>query len=286
MHKKTTMTLNKPKITEDIFTKSKVIDWEYVAGRKPRGLGFEFEDGIVTGAENDNFSKLIFSPINKDGINYLKLRFQKKFFNPQKGDSISFLFEDDNIEVFIIDKKPIEIMDHTNWGKILETLIPISLSQLDTFASKKFVSWKHKSGNKELVFEDGIAHDSFRPIETLQKSISNLFKEFNQILISEDLYFEGEQKIESELPCFVYLMNDLVNGAYKIGISNSPEYRERTLQSEKPDIKLIHSKQFPKRSIAEVFEKVLHEHFRNKRIRGEWFQLSNDDIIDLKIILN
>lgn len=79
------MELNKIKITKDLFTKSKKIDWEFVAGRVPQKYSFEFEDAIVTGANDDNFSKLIFSPVNKDGNNYLKFRFQKKFFNPKKG---------------------------------------------------------------------------------------------------------------------------------------------------------------------------------------------------------
>ena len=39
--------------------------------------------------------------------------------------------------------------------------------------------------------------------------------------------------------CYVYLMIDLSNNHYKIGISNKPEYREKTLQSEKPSIEMI-----------------------------------------------
>ena len=279
------MELNKIKITKDLFTKSKKIDWEFVAGRVPQKYSFEFEDAIVTGANDDNFSKLIFSPVNKDGNNYLKFRFQKKIFNPKKGDSVAFLFENNRIEIFVIDASPIEIMDHSNWGRILEVYIPISLDQLETFANIKFITWKFKSGNKELLFKDGIAGDNFRPKETLQKEICQLFKEFIQVLLSEGLYTENNNIKSTEKSCSVYLMKDLVNGSYKIGISNSPKYRERTLQSEKPEIELVHSKQFHKRNIAEIFEKVLHEFFKNKRIRGEWFQLTDEDISDLKTIL-
>ena len=78
--------------------------------------------------------------------------------------------------------------------------------------------------------------------------------------------------------CYVYLMHDTTNDFYKIGISNRPKYRERTLQSEKPTIKMISSKPFPIRRIAHSFEKSLHETFANKRIRGEWFNLSKKDV--------
>ena len=36
-----------------------------------------------------------------------------------------------------------------------------------------------------------------------------------------------------------YLMKDRHNGLYKIGSSKKPKFRERTLQSEKPSIKLV-----------------------------------------------
>lgn len=81
--------------------------------------------------------------------------------------------------------------------------------------------------------------------------------------------------------CFVYMMRDLANGYYKIGISNNPEYRERTLQSEKPTIELIKAKEFPVRAIAEAFEAALHKTYAAKRLRGEWFNLDVNDVDNL-----
>lgn len=81
--------------------------------------------------------------------------------------------------------------------------------------------------------------------------------------------------------CFVYLMHDLANNYYKIGISNNPAYREHTLQSEKPTIELIIAKEFPVRRIAEAFEAALHKTYEAKRLRGEWFRLDSNDVIDL-----
>ena len=79
--------------------------------------------------------------------------------------------------------------------------------------------------------------------------------------------------------CYVYLMKDVSNNYYKIGISKTPEYRERTLQSEKPTIEMICNKKLPARKIAEAFEKALHTAFAEKRIRGEWFKLDDNDVM-------
>jgi hypothetical protein len=54
------------------------------------------------------------------------------------------------------------------------------------------------------------------------------------------------------------------------------------LQSEKPTIELITTKKFPKRGIAKSIEKALHENYKNNHVRGEWFILSQNDILEIK----
>nr|DAZ32080.1 MAG TPA: meiotically up-regulated protein 113 [Caudoviricetes sp.] len=71
--------------------------------------------------------------------------------------------------------------------------------------------------------------------------------------------------------CKTYLMRDLNTGLTKIGKSISPSARERTLQSEKPTISLF-------KISDSLIERELHELFRIKRVRGEWFNLTDDDI--------
>ncbi len=85
----------------------------------------------------------------------------------------------------------------------------------------------------------------------------------------------------SEL-CYTYLMKDDSNGYYKIGMSNNPTYRERTLQSAKPTITLLCSKEFSSREEAREHEKYLHNKYADKRLRGEWFKLTELDIINVK----
>lgn len=64
-----------------------------------------------------------------------------------------------------------------------------------------------------------------------------------------------------------YMMKDTLSGLYKIGMSVNPKHRERTLQSEKPSIKMV--KVFDKN-----IEKELHDKYKAQRVRGEWFELN------------
>jgi len=72
-------------------------------------------------------------------------------------------------------------------------------------------------------------------------------------------------------------MYEASTGYYKIGVSKTPIIRERTLQSQKPDIELLFIEQFSKKE-AYKFEKKLHNYFKKKRLRGEWFSLSEKDV--------
>lgn len=68
-----------------------------------------------------------------------------------------------------------------------------------------------------------------------------------------------------------YIIKDELNYLYKIGKSINPKLREKTLQSEKPNIKII--KVFDK-----DIEKELHKQYKDFRVRGEWFNLNKVQI--------
>jgi hypothetical protein len=119
--------------------------------------------------------------------------------------------------------------------------------------------------------------------------IKKFVREYNELVINEipnysplEIRLQRQSTKTNEDECFVYLMFDTTNGYCKIGISYNPEYREKTLQSEKPTIELITSKKYPIRIIAESIEKALHKSFSEKRIRGEWFDLTEKDIEYIK----
>lgn len=87
---------------------------------------------------------------------------------------------------------------------------------------------------------------------------------------------EKSKKIDDDVN--IYLMKNKRNGYIKIGLTKGkPEYRESTLQSQEPEIELMFSFK-SKRST----EEKLHYEFSNKRLRGEWFDLSDDDVNDIK----
>jgi len=77
----------------------------------------------------------------------------------------------------------------------------------------------------------------------------------------------------------LYVMIDHHTGHYKIGRSDSPTKREATLLSQKSSIELLF---FFQGTVNQ--ERMLHEIFKDKWIRGEWFDLTNTDLMLLKKI--
>jgi hypothetical protein len=71
-----------------------------------------------------------------------------------------------------------------------------------------------------------------------------------------------------------YILKDENTGLYKIGRSINPKEREKTLQSEKPTIKMI-------KEFQDDIEAQLHKKYKKNRVRGEWFNLNK---VQLKYI--
>lgn len=76
----------------------------------------------------------------------------------------------------------------------------------------------------------------------------------------------------------VYLIYDCSSHLYKIGVTKSPiEKRIKQLQTgngSELEVREIYDADYPYR-----MEKMLHLHFSNKRVKNEWFQLSETDAI-------
>jgi hypothetical protein len=80
-----------------------------------------------------------------------------------------------------------------------------------------------------------------------------------------------EERPEEEMRV-TYLMLNNRNGYIKIGVSNNPSYREKTLQSEEPEIILIAT------APDADLERALHREYADYRIRGEWFLLRPENM--------
>ena len=81
---------------------------------------------------------------------------------------------------------------------------------------------------------------------------------------------------------YVYLIQ-ADNGLTKIGNSENPEERLSQLQQNSPCQLNLYYCQFVKNS--KHLEKFLHVKFASKRVRGEWFNLSADELAQAKQVL-
>lgn len=277
---------NIPIIEDDKFNKSENLKWDRIGGSnisEKRLRGF-----VLTLTENSE--RVFFTLNNIAGYDFIVLNYPKKDFDIKTGDKFQILLENDEIINLNFNQGSYQVFEmfDNNLRKIYENKTPISLSDLQKMAQFKIINWK-------LSFQTGQEITGIKPFGTIYHSYKSFeqTQEILQLLVIDYLteiknlknykpinsYIE-ENNIQKEI-CYVYLMIDTTNNFYKIGISNKPEYREKTLQSEKPTIELIISKDFPSRQIAESIEKALHNTFKDKHVRGEWFNLSTDDVDEI-----
>jgi len=106
-------------------------------------------------------------------------------------------------------------------------------------------------------------------------------KEFREEAIDIQKLSEYTELDSDYKQTYVYIMFDRNTGYYKLGRSKNPKVREKTLQSEKPTIEMLHCF-----SAINLDEKNLHLIFKEKRVRGEWFDLSGSDIQNIITYFN
>jgi len=214
------------------------------------------------------------------GKDFICFEYNSQAYRFINGDRILFLLSNSEIIDFSLSNGNYKISNYIRGFKVpiyegdiyklsehfIET---IRLSfETENFKNDIFKNQFYNISKKDLQFVIRLSFQSFKEIVSKQ----NNHKPLTRI---------DEEPIEPNEKCFVYLMVDKNNSYYKIGISNKPEYREKTLQSEKPTIELICHKHFPSRKMAESIEKAFHQMYKDKRLRGEWFNLSTDDVQDI-----
>jgi len=100
-------------------------------------------------------------------------------------------------------------------------------------------------------------------IEKAKELVDNLKIEISTyFLLLKD--FENPNKQEK---IKTYLMKNNHTKLYKIGYSKNPKHREKTLQSQEPNIKMV-------KVWNKNIEKKLHKLYSEYRVRGEWFDLT------------
>ena len=99
----------------------------------------------------------------------------------------------------------------------------------------------------------------------LRHSKHNIFIDDSKF---EDKIKKLRKDNKNQIEYKTYIMKDELNSLYKIGKSKNPKLRERTLQSEKPSIKIV-------KVFKNNIEKELHNQYKEFRVRGEWFNLNS-----------
>lgn len=287
---------NEPKIEIDEFSQNRSLTWEIIGGYRAPTDKWKFTNTSIGAIGlfsleakgrfiGYRFKNYFFSIINVNNESKLVFYYNDKEFNLDIGDKILFLFYDEQLLELTFDNKPFQ--SSTAWAKY-ETTTSITPEQIKIFTVSELKKWRVVKKNVNQYIEGEISKEWYN-----EKDLLDIFKklvvQYFTILRSDDFPNYNEDVDNSKLikendkigNCSVYLMVDTINDFYKIGISNNPKYREGTLQSEKPSIELLCSKEYPSRIIASSIEKALHDAFDSKRVRGEWFQLDGKDLIDI-----
>lgn len=281
---------NVPKIITDDFSGSKEIKWANIGGQGITNthVSTGLNDCVLLDSKDSNWKySLMFSIEYRDNKDYIIFRYFTAGFKLQRADKISFLFDDESILEFEILSAPYKKAEIESFGHIKETAVPLKANELKTLSESTLSKWKIdfvKTGNK--IFGSEISSDSKFIINKFAQEYSSLVQ--HEVPNYQPLTETGEMKAPNSNEndeCYVYLMHDYTNDYHKIGISSNPTFREKTLQGEKPTIDMVCKKRFPSRLIARSFEQALHQAYLEKRIRGEWFELTEQDVKDLHVAL-
>lgn len=214
----------------------------------------------------------------------LAVHYLRKFAAIRRKDTVSFKFTDGTVLNFPVLNSPVTSEYSRNGQKVS---LPLNQADIEKFSN---CGWdklriEHINGDAPRILENNRNDDeSLEFAQTLFKKYAQLYKQAMSELniIPDNNNKDSSRDIETapvyKDACYVYLMVDTSNGYHKIGISNRPDYREKTLQSEKPTIERICAKQFPSRLIAQAIESALHTAFAAKRVRGEWFNLTEEEV--------
>lgn len=267
-------------VYKDDFTKNCVVKCEFI------DLCFFIKDKTrytVLGMEMTPVNSCTFININFeycDGKYFLLLFYDNRKLKISNNCALLLLLDNGDIITLKPTKKP---KDQICKFQLTTT----DLNKLETTFFKK---WRITDEEGELLKQADnnccarINADNNEDIscEVFKQFIIDFRKVVLENAPKEELEEQHEITDNIQRTCHVYLMIDTTNNFHKIGISNSPKYREHTLQSDKPTIELICSKEYPSREIAEAIESALHRVFASKRIRGEWFNLDTTDIENIK----
>ncbi len=293
---------SKVKMISDNTTGYKRTYWISLAGISDTRL----EGDVYFEMDSEHGQKLYICPQYKDNKILLVVGANSKELKLSIGDQLALLFQDSllpdqyQIGVFTLSDENV-MSSHVLFDSAFEA--EITPENLFRLATMNCIRWKLISISNNKTIVRGKNESFWTSINISGIAFNSACWEFEKCLkdngidceptgeepfavYDDDKAFEEMGNFEDDDSCYVYLMEDVANGYYKIGISKKPEYRESTLQSEKPTIELVCMKKFPNRQIALSIEAALHKTYDEKRLRGEWFSLTSSDVVALKATLS
>lgn len=256
-----------PTITEDKFEGTKTISWSCWDVPFPADVDLQIGGRHIWFYIEGNPSGIYLRTIWNDS-------WRKRSWMGA-GDVFTLLFEDKQKLVLRAKSRPSELgyRNHSYEHNYYYFAFPLTQAQLDTLAGKLIIAYKVEFASKDAPLE----------VETDYYS-ALMFRQWirHNIELFEQCGFKAEHKPQERLKDdehpFVYLMRDDASGLHRIGLSNNPRYLERKQQQEGEKVKLNCWKRYPNLMIAEGVEDLLQRHFSTKRVRGEWFELDEQDI--------
>ena len=255
---------------KDEFDGTLKVSWDKVAGK-------DYNVYVL-----NNFQLQLVLANNKP---QLRVIYEKSGRAYNRGDRFEIILGNNQILGYSLTENP----EKCYKGSV-DFYLPLSEADFNTLREYSIVKvrlYKPKNTDQRLIGNNDLYQSDELSIILFKRYVNIFGKILQQKGFSWDEIKEAESiaDLKASDPCYVYLMIDTANGYHKIGISNHPKYREGTLQSEKPTIELVCAKQYPSRVIATAIESALHSAFGEKRLRGEWFDLSDQDVSDIKLTL-
>lgn len=117
---------------------------------------------------------------------------------------------------------------------------------------------------KEISYSTDDILEFDKLVEFVQSKLKKIDRQIEKPVLKNNRHVERNH---------IYMMKNLRNNYIKIGKSINPVFREKTLQSEEPEIEMIWN-----HKCSYIYEKKLHNHFKSKNIRGEWYSLTDRDV--------
>lgn len=227
-----------------------------------------------------------------NGRHRLNVDYCTKDLQFTKKQSLHFLLDNGSVLSFRDFTRPIKYTIHKSKYEDINMTTSAVMTKQDivSLAEHQLIKWQLINDEGSIIFEFGFPPKEYHQKiyrQTLQIFASKYLTIFDEInnTTEETLENEKDEGQQTTSSCYVYLMIDTTNNFHKIGISNNPKYREHTLQSDKPTIELICAREFPTRELAKDTESMLHKHYAEKRVRGEWFNLDDSDLVNIKKVL-